>query len=52
VAPEAVTDDLRRSAKAITSASSTHVGIRLAQQLKIDAALPQYIDLYFARYPG
>ena len=54
VAPEAVSDDLRRSAKAINFGLIYGMSaFGLAQQLKIErSAAQQYIDLYFARYPG
>ncbi len=54
VAPDAVTEDLRRSAKAINFGLIYGMSaFGLAQQLKIDrAAAQRYIDLYFARYPG
>ena len=52
--PEQVTDDQRRSAKAINFGLIYGMSaFGLAQQLKIErAAAQQYIDLYFARYPG
>jgi DNA polymerase-1 len=54
VAPEMVSDDLRRSAKAINFGLIYGMSaFGLAQQLKIErSAAQQYIDLYFARYPG
>jgi DNA polymerase-1 len=54
VTPEAVSDDLRRSAKAINFGLIYGMSaFGLAQQLKIErSAAQQYIDLYFARYPG
>ena len=54
VAREAVSDDMRRSAKAINFGLIYGMSaFGLAQQLKIErAAAQQYIDLYFARYPG
>ena len=54
VAPDAVSDDLRRSAKAINFGLIYGMSaFGLAQQLKIErSAAQQYIDLYFARYPG
>lgn len=54
VAPDAVTDDLRRSAKAINFGLIYGMSaFGLAQQLKIErTAAARYIDLYFARYPG
>jgi len=49
-----VSDDLRRSAKAINFGLIYGMSaFGLAQQLKIERnAAQQYIDLYFARYPG
>ncbi len=54
LAPENVSDDQRRSAKAINFGLIYGMSaFGLAQQLKIErAAAQQYIDLYFARYPG
>jgi DNA polymerase-1 len=54
VAPELVSADLRRSAKAINFGLIYGMSaFGLAQQLKIErSAAQQYIDLYFARYPG
>ena len=54
VAPDAVSDDLRRSAKAINFGLIYGMSaFGLAQQLKIErSAAQKYIELYFARYPG
>ena len=54
VAPDQVTDDLRRSAKAINFGLIYGMSaFGLAQQLKIErSAAQQFIELYFARYPG
>jgi DNA polymerase-1 len=54
VPPEQVSDDMRRSAKAINFGLIYGMSaFGLAQQLKIErAAAQQYIDLYFTRYPG
>ncbi len=52
--PPAVTDDMRRSAKAINFGLIYGMSaFGLAQQLRIERAAAQdYIDRYFARYPG
>jgi len=54
VAPEQVTNDLRRSAKAINFGLIYGMSsFGLAQQLGLGRNQAQaYIDLYFARYPG
>jgi len=54
VAPDAVTADMRRNAKAINFGLIYGMSaFGLARQLKIDrAAAQRYVDLYFARYPG
>ncbi len=54
VAPEAVTADQRRSAKAINFGLIYGMSaFGLARQLGIDRGLAQeYIDIYFRRYPG
>ena len=54
VAPGDVSDDLRRSAKAINFGLIYGMSaFGLAQQLKIErSAAQKYIELYFARYPG
>lgn len=54
VAPEQVTNDLRRSAKAINFGLIYGMSsFGLAQQLGLSRSQAQsYIDLYFSRYPG
>jgi DNA polymerase-1 len=54
VAPDAVSDDMRRAAKAINFGLIYGMSaFGLARQLKIErAAAQQYVDRYFARYPG
>jgi len=54
VAPESVTDDMRRAAKAINFGLIYGMSaFGLARQLKIDrAAAQQYVERYFARYPA
>jgi DNA polymerase-1 len=54
VAPEAVTDDMRRNAKAINFGLIYGMSaFGLSRQLKIDrAAAQEYVERYFARYPG
>jgi DNA polymerase-1 len=54
VSPELVSDDMRRNAKVINFGLIYGMSaFGLAQQLRIErGAAQQYIDLYFARYPG
>ena len=54
VAPELVSDEMRRNAKAINFGLIYGMSaFGLARQLKIERAAAQaYVDLYFARYPG
>ncbi len=54
VAPDAVSDDQRRNAKAINFGLIYGMSaFGLARQLHIErSAAQQYIELYFARYPG
>jgi DNA polymerase-1 len=54
LAPEAVTPDQRRAAKAINFGLIYGMSaFGLGRQLRIDrAAAQEYVDLYFARYPG
>ncbi len=54
VAPDKVSDDQRRHAKAINFGLIYGMSaFGLAQQLRIErAAAQEYVDLYFARYPG
>ena len=54
VAPDAVTDDMRRAAKAINFGLIYGMSaFGLSRQLKIDrAAAQEYVERYFARYPG
>ncbi len=54
VAPELVSDDMRRAAKAINFGLIYGMSaFGLARQLKIDrTAAAQYVERYFARYPG
>ncbi|BAU50404.1 DNA polymerase I [Sulfurifustis variabilis] len=52
--PDQVPDEMRRAAKAINFGLIYGMSaFGLSRQLKIDrAAAQQYVDLYFARYPG
>ncbi len=54
VAPELVSDEMRRAAKAINFGLIYGMSaFGLARQLKIDrGAAAQYVERYFARYPG
>jgi len=54
VAPELVSDDMRRAAKAINFGLIYGMSaFGLARQLKIErGAAAQYVERYFARYPG
>ncbi|HYA38946.1 MAG TPA: DNA polymerase I [Candidatus Methylomirabilis sp.] len=54
VAPDLVSDDMRRAAKAINFGLIYGMSaFGLARQLRIDrVAAQEYVDRYFARYPG